>query len=337
MPSSEIARLRTVVRRHVDGLNGGNRPALRRGDALLHGAHVRGQRRLVTHGGRNTAQESRHLGAGLRETENIVHEEKNVRPRLIAELLGERQTSKRDTSPRAGRLVHLAIDQRHLRFFKIVRLDHVGFDHLMVEVVALTGPFPNTCEHRIARVHFRDVVNEFHDENGLANTGTAKQADLAAFCVGGEQIDHLDTGFKHFGFRRLFGELGCWLVDRPRLGGTDGAFLVDGLTHDVENSAQRRVSDRHGDRTACVGHGLSAHQTFRGVHRDRTDSIFTKVLGHLQHEAVAVVVCFERVENLRQVILELDVNDRADDLCKFADCFCHVVSPICSTALPRRK
>ena len=39
-----------VVCRHEDGLHRGDGALLGAGDPLLHGAHVRGQRRLVTHG-----------------------------------------------------------------------------------------------------------------------------------------------------------------------------------------------------------------------------------------------------------------------------------------------
>ena len=42
-----------------------------------------------------------------------------------------------------------------------------------------------------------DVVNELHDDDGLADAGTAEQADLAALQVGLEQVDDLDSGFEH--------------------------------------------------------------------------------------------------------------------------------------------
>ena len=169
-----------VVRRHVDGLDRGDRARFGRGDALLHLAHVGRQRRLIAHSRRDTAKKRRHLGARLREAEDVVDEEQNVRPGCVAELFGQRQAGQGDTGTRARRLVHLAVDQRHLGFPQVVRLDHVGFDHLVVKVVALAGPLPNTGEHRIARVHLGDVVDQFHDENGLAHAGAAEQADLAA-------------------------------------------------------------------------------------------------------------------------------------------------------------
>ena len=126
-------------------------------------------------------------------------------------------------------------------------------------------------------------------------------------------------------------------MDRPCFGRIDRAFFVHGFAHDVQNTAKRGVSDGNGNRAAGVGDGLTADQTLGRVHRDGTYRVLTQVLGHFQHEAVAMVVRFQRVQNLGQVILELNVDDRADDLRYFSDCFCHVVSPVCSTALPRRK
>lgn len=40
--------------------------------------HVSGESGLVTDGGGNTTQQSRHLGTGLRETENVVDEKQHI-------------------------------------------------------------------------------------------------------------------------------------------------------------------------------------------------------------------------------------------------------------------
>jgi hypothetical protein len=51
----------------------------------------------------------------------------------------------------ARRLVHLAVDQGHLRL-EVVELDDAGLDHLVVEVVALAGALAHAGEHRQAAV-----------------------------------------------------------------------------------------------------------------------------------------------------------------------------------------
>ena len=68
----------------------------------------------------------------------------------------------------------------------------------MIQVIALTGPFPNTSENRIAAVTFGDVIDQFHDQNRLAHTGTAEQANLTALGVRGQQVNDLNAGHQNF-------------------------------------------------------------------------------------------------------------------------------------------
>jgi hypothetical protein len=57
-------------------------------------------------------------------------------------------------------------------------------DHLVIEVVALAGPFTHAGEDRIRRRGLGDVVDQFLHRHGLADAGAAEQADLAALGVG---------------------------------------------------------------------------------------------------------------------------------------------------------
>ena len=47
------------------------------------------------------------------------------------------------------------------------------------------------------------VMDEFHDEDGLADTSTAEEADLATFGIGADEVDDFNPRFKDFRFRRL--------------------------------------------------------------------------------------------------------------------------------------
>ncbi|MEZ5287021.1 MAG: hypothetical protein R2712_19890 [Vicinamibacterales bacterium] len=80
-------RVRVVVGGHVDGLHRGDGPLLGRGDALLQLAHLGEQGRLVADGGGHAAQERRHLGARLREAEDVVDEQQNVLALGVTEML----------------------------------------------------------------------------------------------------------------------------------------------------------------------------------------------------------------------------------------------------------
>ena len=100
---------------------------------------------------------------------------------------------------------------------------------------------------------------------------------------------------------------------RVRLG-RDRAGLVDRLADDVHDAAERAGADRHRDRRAGVGDGLAAHEALGRVHGDAAHRALAELLRDLEHEAVAVVRGLERVEDLRQVAVELHVDDGADDL-----------------------
>ena len=188
MPSSEIERDRTVfasrcvnvgrrrvgqvVGGHVHGLHGRDGAGGRRRDALLQVAHLGCQRRLVTHGRGHAAQQSGHLGAGLREAEDVVHEQKHVLA-LIAEVLRLGEARETHAQTRSRRLVHLTVHEAGL-------VDDARVAHLQVEVGTLAGTLAHAREHRRAAVRLGQVVDELLDDNRLAHAGAAEQTRLAA-------------------------------------------------------------------------------------------------------------------------------------------------------------
>jgi hypothetical protein len=107
-------------------------------------------------------------------------------------------------------------------------------------------------------------------------------------------------------------------MDRPCLRGLDGADLVDRLADHVHDAAQGVVADRYGDGFAGVDDFLAAHETFRGVHGDGADSVLAKMLRHFEHETRTVVLRLQRVQDLRQVLVELHVHHGAGDLANMA-------------------
>jgi hypothetical protein len=281
-------------------------------------AHVGGERRLVAHGGRDPAEERGHFGTGLREAEDVVHEEQHVGARLVAELFGERQAGERHAHAGARRLVHLAVDQRHLGFLELVDVDDARFDELVVEVVPLPRPLAHAGEHGIARVHLGDVVDQLLDEHGLAHAGAAEEADLSALRIGGEEVDDLDPGHEHFRGGRLRLERRGRLVDAAVLLRADGSLFVDGLAHDVEDPSERRVAHGHGDRAGGVGHGRAADEALGRVHGDGANRVLTEVLRDLEDEALAIVHRLERIQDRGKLAVELNVDDGPDHLRDFA-------------------
>ena len=177
-------------------------------------AHFGGERRLVTDGARRAAQQRGHFGTGLRETENVVDEQQHVLVLFVAEIFRHGERGQRHAQTRAGRLVHLAVDQsanlrigiRRQRFMSLVHLDDAGLDHFVVKIVAFARAFTDAGEHRNTAVQLGDVVDQFHDDDGLADAGAAERADFAALQERADQINDLDAGGRDLRRRGLVHE-----------------------------------------------------------------------------------------------------------------------------------
>ena len=125
------------------------------------------------------------------------------------------QSGKGDPQAHAGRLVHLAEDQRGV-------LEHARLGHLDAEVGALTRALADAGEHRHTTVVLGDPADHLGDEHGLADTGAAEQADLAAQQVGREEVDDLDAGLEHVarGSSSSNGGAGRWMSQRSSMSAT---------------------------------------------------------------------------------------------------------------------
>jgi len=130
-----------------------------------------------------------------------------------------------------------------------------------------------------------EVVDELLDEDGLADPGTAEQADLAAAGVGGEQVDDLDPRLEHLRGRGQLLHPGRRAVDGPPgLAALQRLALVDRLAEQVEDAAERRAAHGHRDGAARVHDLLAAGQAVRGVHGHRADAVVAQVLLDLADE-----------------------------------------------------
>jgi hypothetical protein len=108
----------------------------------VHATHVRGESGLVTHSGRDTTEQGRHLGTSLGETENVVDEQKHVLALLVTEVLRNGKTSQGDTGTGTRGLVHLTEDESDLGV--TVEVDDTGLNHFMVKIVTLTSTLTDT-------------------------------------------------------------------------------------------------------------------------------------------------------------------------------------------------
>ena len=72
-----------------------------------------------------------------------------------------------------------------------LEVDDTSLNHLVVEIVTLTGALSDTGEDGVTSVGLGDVVDELHDKHSLADTGTSEETDLSSLRVRREQIDDL--------------------------------------------------------------------------------------------------------------------------------------------------
>ena len=106
-------------------------------------------------------------------------------------------------------------------------------------------------------------------------------------------------------------------MDGEVLVGADWATLVDGLTDNVDDSAEGLRTDGHFDGIASVLDGLTTHETFSGVESDGTHVVATQMLGDLENESVLSALDFESIHDRGKFTFELHVDDGTDDLGNF--------------------
>ena len=158
----------------------------------------------------------------------------------------------------------------------------------------------------------RDVADQLHHVDGLADAGTAEQTDLAALGERAEEVDHLDTGLEQFRRAGLFVIARGLAVDGPFLFGADITLLVDRLAEDVHDAAEGLRADRHGDRFTRCADAHAATQPVRRAHRDAAHHAVAQLGLHLEDESP--VIDIQCVVDLRHFIArELDVDHGADD------------------------
>ena len=207
-----------------------------------------GERRLIADAGWQAPEQARDFTARLDEAKHVVHQQQDVLSLLVAEILRNRQRGQPDPPARAGRLVHLAVDQH-------AAVEHAGSPHLGEELVAFAGALANTGKDGNALVAFDHRMDELHDHDGLADTGAAEHGRLAALRERSEKIDDLDAGFEYRGGRTAVSERRRRAVDgRTRHVGRQRRAVVADVAGDVEQTTENRIADRHGDRTSGRAH-----------------------------------------------------------------------------------
>ena len=328
-------RIGQVVGGHVNRLHRGDRTLLGRRDALLQFAHFRRQVRLVTDGAGHAAQQRRDFRARLREAEDVVDEEQRVGAFFVAEVFGDGESGQRHAQTRAGRLGHLAVDQRGFGFGRLARLDHAGLAHFQPQIVAFAGALADAGEHGVSAVLLGDVVDQFHDDDGLADARAAEQSDLAALQERLDQVDDLHAGLEHLGGRGLLVECRGQPVNGHSVFVLDRTQFVDRFADHVHDAAQRAAAHGHGNRSALVDGLHAAHHAVGGLHGDAAHAAFAQVLLHFENDVdrrghvEAVADDAQRLVNRRQCPFgKLHVHRGTGNLNYLSNVFCHKTSAV---------
>jgi hypothetical protein len=216
-----------------------------------------------------------------------------------------------------------------MTLFVFLNLDDAGFDHFVVKIVAFARAFTDAREHRDTAVQFRDVIDQFHDDDGLADACATERTDLATLQEGADQVDDFDAGGQNLRAGGLVHERRGGAMDGKILVRFHGALLVHGLAGHVEHAAHDGFTHWHRNRSAGVNNFHAALEAFRGAHGDRAHPIVAQMLLHFERQlgaAVAGHIVFDsrRIINGREFVGELNVHDRADDLNDFT--FIHEIN-----------
>src|SRR4030042_3042499 len=133
-------------------------------------------------------------------------------------------------------------------------------------------------------------MNHFHHDDGLAYTGAAEHAHLAATGEGDQEVDNLNPGFQHLYRGVLLHEGRRQTVNRHMVLGNHRTHTVHRAAHNVEHPAQGLFSHRHHDGVTGVFYGHAPHQTVGGVHGDGADHVVPEMRGTFHHQVVFGVV-----------------------------------------------
>ena len=209
-----------------------------------------------------------------------------------------------------------------MTFFVLLDLDDASLDHFVVKIVAFARAFADAGEHGNAAVQFRDVVDEFHDDDGLADARAAERADFSALQERANQINDLDTGRQHLRAGGLIHERGRGAMNRQIFVGLDRTLFVHGIAGDVEHAAHDGFADGHGNRAVGIGDFVAAFESLGGRHGDGAHPVVAEMLLHFERElglgaTGQVVFDRQRIVNGGQLAGKFHVHDRADDLNDF--------------------
>ncbi len=229
----------------------------------------------------------------------------------VAEILSHCQRGIAHPEPHARWLVHLP--EQHDRL-----VPHICLTHLTVELFAFARPFADAAEQADAVVILHGVVDQFGQQNRLADAGASKEAGLATAFDRREKVNRLDPGFQDFG--------GWDAVGQRRRRGMNRTALVRGwvrqavnrLAKSIQHPAQQLFADWHRDRTARRLYGRSKRQAPCRTQRNAPHQVGTNERRNFQRDLTG----FQQIVDPRHLGLKADIDNTAAD-CSDSTCLHH--------------
>src|SRR5207302_1938053 len=216
--------------------------------------------------------------------ENVIDEEQHILVLLVAEIFGDGEAGKGHAQTGTRRLIHLAVHEGNLGLSQVVLADDPGFGHFAVKIATFPRTLPDTRKYRDAAMQLGDVVNEFHDDDRLAHSGTTEGSHLAALEERTDQVNDFDSGREHLGRSRLLHKRRCRTMNRVVFLRFDGPALIHWFSGHVEYPPHNGFANRHAYRLAVVRNLKTALEAFGTRHGNRSDPLFAEVLLHFERD-----------------------------------------------------
>merc|ERR1712042_161303 len=94
--------------------------------------------------------------------------------------------------------VHLSVHKGDLGCL-VLQGNDTSFNHLIVQIVTLTGSFSYSSKYRVTSVGFGNIVNQFHNQDSFADSSTTEKTNLTSLSIGGKKIDDATKCFRSNG------------------------------------------------------------------------------------------------------------------------------------------
>jgi len=108
------------------------------------------------------------------------------------------------------------------------------------------------------------VMDQFGDQHGFPDSGSAEQPAFPTPLQWGQHVDGLDAGFKDFGDDGAIGQRDGRLVDVAPFAPQYCFLPINRRAEDVEHPAQEPFSHRHFQLVARVQHPRTPSQSLCG-------------------------------------------------------------------------